>query len=75
MNASGAASSTGMTEIVVGTGGSFYSGFGTVAANSEVRKSNIFGVLKMTLRPTSYTWSFVPDSSTPFSDSGSRTCT
>jgi 3',5'-cyclic AMP phosphodiesterase CpdA len=74
MSASGAASSTGMTEIVVGTGGSFYSGFGTTAANSVVRKSNIFGVLKTTLRPTSYTWSFVPDSSTPFSDSGSRNC-
>lgn len=73
-NASGAASSTGMAEIVVGTGGSFYTGFGTVVANSAVHKSNIFGVLKMTLRPTSYTWSFVQDNSTPFSDSGSRNC-
>ncbi|MEO7260282.1 MAG: metallophosphoesterase [Jatrophihabitantaceae bacterium] len=73
-NASGGASSTGMTQLVIGTGGSFYTGFGTVVANSAVHKSNIFGVLKMTLRPSSYTWSFVQDSSTPFTDSGSRTC-
>jgi hypothetical protein len=75
MSASGSASSTGITEMVVGTGGSFYTGFGTVAPNSQVRKSNVFGVLKMTLKPTSYTWSFAADPSTPFSDSGSRSCT
>jgi hypothetical protein len=75
MNASGAASSTGMTEIVVGTGGSFFTGFGTAVPNSVVRKSDVFGVMKMTLRATSYTWSFVADPSTPFSDSGSRSCT
>jgi hypothetical protein len=74
MNASGAASSTGITAMVIGTGGSFYTGFGTVAPNSVVRKSNIFGVVKMTLRATSYDWSFVADPSTPFSDSGSRSC-
>ena len=74
MNASGGASSTGVTQIVVGTGGSFYTGFGTVVANSSVRKSNIFGVLKMTLKATGYTWSFVADPATPFTDSGSRSC-
>jgi hypothetical protein len=74
MSASGTAKSTGMTEIVVGTGGSFYTGFGTVVPNSVVRKSNIFGVLKMTLHATSYNWSFVADPSTPFTDSGSRSC-
>jgi len=74
MSASGSASSTGMAEVVVGTGGSFYTGFGTVVPNSVVRKSNVFGVLKMTLKATSYSWSFVADPSTPFSDSGSRSC-
>jgi hypothetical protein len=74
MSASGAASSTGMTQIVVGTGGSFYTGFGTVVPNSVVRKANVFGVMKMTLHSTSYNWSFVADPSTPFSDSGSRSC-
>ncbi|MDQ1720634.1 MAG: hypothetical protein QOI26_368 [Pseudonocardiales bacterium] len=73
-NASGSASSTGMTQIVVGTGGSFYTGFGSVVANSAAHKSNIFGVLKMTLHPSSYDWSFVADSATPYTDSGSRNC-
>lgn len=74
MSASGTAKSTGMTEIVVGTGGSFYTGFGTTVPNSAVRKANVFGVLKMTLHASSYNWSFVADPSTPFSDSGSRNC-
>lgn len=74
MTGSGAASATGITEIVVGTGGSFFTGFGTTVANSEVHKSKIFGVLKMTLHAGSYSWSFSADSSTPFSDSGSRNC-
>jgi hypothetical protein len=73
-DASGAARSTGLTQLIIGTGGSFYTGFGTVVANSVVHKPNIFGVLKLTLHASSYTWSFVPDASTPFSDSGSRNC-
>jgi hypothetical protein len=64
----------GIREIIPGTGGSFFTGFGTVAANSEVRKSKIFGVLKLTLHPSSYDWSFVADPSTPFADSGTSTC-
>jgi hypothetical protein len=73
-DASGAAKTNGITELVVGTGGSFYTGFATVVANSVVHKSNIFGVVKMTLRPSSFSWSFVADSSTPFSDSGTGSC-
>jgi hypothetical protein len=64
----------GIREIVVGTGGSFYSGFATVVPNSLVRKTNIFGVLKLTLRPTSYDWAFVADPETPFTDSGTGHC-
>jgi len=72
--ASGSASSTGIRQITVGTGGRDSQGFGTVLPNSVVRKNHIFGVMKLTLNPTSYSWSYVPDPTTPFSDSGSGNC-
>ena len=71
---SGSASSTGIRQITVGTGGRDSQGFGTVLPNSVVRKNKIFGVLKLTLSPTSYSWSYVADPTTPFSDSGSGSC-
>ncbi len=73
-NAAGQADPNGMTEIVVGTGGRDSQGFGTVVANSLVRKNKIFGVLKLTLHPVAYDYSFVPDPATPFADTGSGTC-
>lgn len=42
--------------------------------NSVVRKNQIFGVMKLTLHPTGYDWSFVPDPATPFADAGSGIC-
>jgi hypothetical protein len=72
--ASGSASSTGIRQITVGTGGRDSQGFGTVLANSLVRKNKIFGVMKLTLSPTSYSWSYIADPTTPFSDSGSGNC-
>ncbi len=63
----------GITEIIVGTGGSFYTGFGTIVANSAVHKSNLFGVMKLTLHATSADYQFRPENST-FTDSGKVTC-
>ncbi|NMI00070.1 DUF7594 domain-containing protein [Pseudonocardia acidicola] len=65
---------TGIRQFVVGTGGENSSGFGTVVANSEVRKNTIFGVLKVILHPAGYDWTFRPDPDTPFADSGSGVC-
>ena len=73
-NAAGQADPNGIREIIVGTGGRDSQGFGTVAPNSLVRKNQIFGVMKLTLRPTGYDWAFVPDPATPFADSGSGSC-
>jgi hypothetical protein len=73
-NPSGGADANGVREFVVGTGGAFFTGFSTVVANSQVHKSNIFGVMKLTLHSNSYDWSFVADSSTPYSDSGTGSC-
>ena len=46
-------------------GGRDPQGFGNVLANSVVRKNKIFGVMKLTLSPTSYSWDYVADPITP----------
>jgi hypothetical protein len=64
----------GMRQFVVGTGGSNHTSLATLAANSEVRNASTFGVLKLTLRPTSYEWQFVPEAGGSFTDSGTTSC-
>jgi chitodextrinase len=64
----------GIREFVVGTGGEEHTSFRAATPNSEVFNSNTFGVLKLTLHPSSYDWQFVPDSGGTFTDSGSGTC-
>jgi acid phosphatase type 7 len=64
----------GIREFVVGTGGRSLRAFGTIRANSEVRNSDTYGVLKLTLHTSSYEWQFVPEAGKTFSDSGSGSC-
>ena len=49
----------GIREFVVGTGGTTLRGFQKTAANSEVRLSNSWGVLKFTLHDGSYDVEFI----------------
>lgn len=65
---------TGIRQFIVGTGGQGSDGFGTVRPNSEVRKSGVYGVLKLVLSNSSYSWQFVPTPGQSFTDSGSGTC-
>jgi acid phosphatase type 7 len=66
----------GIREFIVGTGGRSLHPFGpTVAPNSVVRHDETFGVLKMTLHPTSYDWEFIPEAGKTFTDIGSASCT
>ena len=74
MNASGSASSPGLREIVVGTGGASHYGFGSALSTSQVRNSSTYGVLKLTLNSTSYSWKFVPVAGKTFTDSGTTNC-
>jgi hypothetical protein len=75
MNADGSLDRTrGMREFVVGTGGAFFTGIGSAKPNSEVRQNSTFGVLELTLHPTSYDWRFVPEAGRSFGDSGSQAC-
>ncbi|HET9082841.1 MAG TPA: metallophosphoesterase [Candidatus Limnocylindrales bacterium] len=71
---SGGASSKGIREFVVGTGGAALAGFSTVAPNSQVRNSSTYGVLKLTLHSSSYDFAFVPIAGQSFRDSGSASC-
>ena len=41
---------------------------------SQVRNSDTYGVLKLTLRPGSYDWKFLPVAGKSFSDSGGDHC-
>ena len=67
------ASPTGIREFVVGTGGKALHSVGTVQANSEVRVTGKFGVLRMTLRAGSYDWRFQGEDGVTY-DSGSSPC-
>jgi hypothetical protein len=64
----------GIREFVVGTGGAGLYSFGTIQANSEVRNNMTWGVMKLTLHPTSYDWEFVPIAGQTFTDTGSANC-
>jgi hypothetical protein len=70
----GDASSDGIRQFVVGTGGASLRPIETVAANSEVRDANTFGVLNLTLMSSGYSWEFAPIAASSFSDSGTTTC-
>jgi PKD repeat protein len=64
----------GIRQFTVGTGGKSLAGFTTIAANSEIRNNQTYGVLKLSLRATGYTWEFVPIAGKTFTDTGSGFC-
>jgi acid phosphatase type 7 len=64
----------GIRQFVVGTGGRNLTSWATIAANSQVRNNTTFGVLKLTLHPTSYDWVFVPIAGQSFTDTGTTAC-
>jgi calcineurin-like phosphoesterase family protein len=69
----GRAREDGIRQFTVGTGGKSVTSNDGSAPNSE-RSGDSFGVLKLTLHPTSYDWEFVSTSG-DFSDTGSTQCT
>jgi hypothetical protein len=66
--------SRGLREFIVGTGGRSLNGLGTGIPNSEVRNNSTYGVLKLTLGSSSYSWKFVPVAGKTFTDAGTGTC-
>ncbi|MEA2579544.1 MAG: hypothetical protein QOE83_436 [Actinomycetota bacterium] len=64
----------GLREFVVGTGGAQHYWIDKVKAHSVVRNAKTFGILKMTLHPNSYGWSFLPVAGLSFHDAGTASC-
>jgi fibronectin type 3 domain-containing protein len=65
----------GMQSFVVGTGGAHFTGIGgTPEPGSEVRQNTTFGVLRLVLQATGYSWRFVPVAGRTFTDAGTRSC-
>jgi hypothetical protein len=64
----------GIREFIVGTGGKSLRPTRSPVPNSQVRESKTYGVLKLTLRPASYDWAFMPIAGETFTDSGSGAC-
>ncbi|MCI0551693.1 MAG: metallophosphoesterase [Anaerolineae bacterium] len=64
----------GIREFIAGTGGASLNKTINVQPNSEVLNNTAYGVLKLTLHPTSYDWEFVPIAGQTFTDSGSSNC-
>jgi acid phosphatase type 7 len=73
-NPDGMVDPSGPVEIVAGTGGVSHYASGSPIANSVVRNSTTYGVLKLTLHASSYDFQFVPVPGGTFTDSGSGTC-
>jgi hypothetical protein len=75
LNAEGAPDEIrGIRQFVVGTGGASFTPLLQLQPYSEVFQADVLGVLKMTLRPTSYQWQFIPAPGNTFTDSGENEC-
>lgn len=70
----GKADPKGIRAFVVGTGGAGLYEFRQIRPNSEVRNNRSYGVLKLTLGPTDYSWEFVPGAGEQFQDTGTSPC-
>jgi len=64
----------GIRQFVIGSGGRSHYDFGVPIANSEVRNGDTYGLLKLTLHSTSYSWEFIPEPGKTFTDSGNGPC-
>jgi hypothetical protein len=64
----------GIRQFVVGTGGANHTPLGNPPPNVEASNDDTFGVLQLTLHPTSYDWQFLPISSQSYTDVGSGAC-
>lgn len=73
-DADGHPNPSGMREFIVGTGGSRLYGPASPQPNSEVRGTDTWGVLRLTLRSDRYDWEFVPVDGQTFRDAGSTAC-
>ena len=74
-NPNSAIDPNGIRQFTVGTGGASHASTQTALPNIQAQDNSTFGVLSLTLRPTSYDYAFVPDTTSgSFTDSGTGQC-
>jgi len=64
----------GVQEFIVGTGGAGLEPPGTEVPTSQVLNGTTHGIIKMTLHNGSYSWQFINNGESSFTDSGSASC-
>jgi hypothetical protein len=64
----------GVRAFVVGTGGAESHAVNALEPGEEVSQGNVFGVMRMTLTASGYSWEFLPTVSATFTDSGATAC-
>jgi hypothetical protein len=74
INSLGQVSTSGVRQIIVGTGGANLRGQGFVQPGSEVRNFDTHGIVDINLSSTGYSGTFVPVPGKSFTDSFSGTC-
>jgi hypothetical protein len=67
-------SSRGIVEFVAGMGGRSHYAFATTQPNRVAGNVTAYGVLRLDLSPSGYTFAFVPVAGQTYQDSGSGTC-
>jgi peptidoglycan/xylan/chitin deacetylase (PgdA/CDA1 family) len=75
LNGNGQTDNTyGTREFIVGTGGAGLEPPGTEVPTSQVLNATTHGIIKMTLHNGSYSWQFINNGESSFTDSGTGTC-
>jgi peptidoglycan/xylan/chitin deacetylase (PgdA/CDA1 family) len=75
LNAAGAIDNAhGVQQFIVGTGGAGLEPPGTEVPTSQVLNGTTHGIIKMTLHNGSYSWQFINNGESSFTDSGSASC-
>ncbi len=63
----------GIRHFTIGLGGESHHAAGTQLPTSEALDDQTYGIMKLVLQPTSYTWQFLPVAGETFTDAGSGT--
>jgi acid phosphatase type 7 len=64
----------GIRQFIVGTGGYGHHRMGVIARNSEIRNTDAYGLIKLTLNDGGYEWEFIPVRGARFFDHGTDVC-
>src|SRR4051794_15821867 len=73
-DADGRATTSGISEFVVGSGGKEHYAMRQIKPNSVTHDDHTFGVLELTLGRSGYAWRFVPLPPGRFQESGRASC-